>query len=50
MSSTDLEKNYKGDTAVVNTDDVESPLASPPEEHEVFRQTADGENYRTVSW
>lgn len=52
MSSTiDYEK--KGNlTARVATDDVtdvERP-ATQQDELEVFKSTADGENYRTVSW
>lgn len=41
------EKEHTGPTQVL-TADVEQSATG--EELEVFKQTADGENYRTVSW
>ena len=52
LSASDVEKDATGGS-VVNTTVVQehddSPL-EPVEEDEVFKSTADGENYRTVSW
>lgn len=47
MSGLDVEKDAAGGSVVRTADVYEDP---PSEEHEVFKATADGENYRTVSW
>jgi len=49
MSGLDVEKDAAGGS-LVRTADVYDHEDFPSEEHEVFKATADGENYRTVSW
>lgn len=51
MSKVDYEKELDATARVATSDvpDVEQS-STPQDEREVFKTTADGENYRTVSW